>query len=352
LAGQKTEKATPKKREEQRKQGNVVVSQDIVGAAVLLGIFGLLKAMGGQFTYYIANSMKIFLGGIDQTVNGAGDMKRMYGMVLTLAAEVLIPLFVVNILMSVVVTMAQTRLLVAPTVAKFKFSKLNPINGFKGLVTVKSFVEIIKSLVKIAIIGYIMFDEIQKNIPTLLTIYNASVGTSVAWTAQFILDVCFKACAAFLIIGAVDYFFQWWDFERRIKMSKEEIKEEYKQTEGNPETKGRLKGEQRKMARMRQIQAVPSADVVIRNPTHYAIALKYDRDKTRAPVVVAKGQNNVALKIVEVATASRVHIIENKPLAQALFKTVDVGDEIPEEFYKAVAEVLAYIYKLKRAGRS
>jgi flagellar biosynthesis protein FlhB len=351
LAGEKTEKATPKKRKEQRKEGNVVLSQDIIGASVLLCIFGMLKAFGLRYATYIANGMKTFLGGMGQNLSGSDDIRQKFGLVILISSEVLLPLFIVNIAVSVVTTMAQTRLLFTPKAAGFKFSKINPINGFKNLFSVKSFVETLKSILKIVIIGYIMYAEIMANIQQLFSIFNESVGTAVTWTAQLIFNVCFKACAAFLIIGVVDYLFQWWDYERRMKMTKEEIKEEYKQTEGNPQTKSRIRGEQQKASRRRMMNAVPSADVVIRNPTHYAIALKYDRDKTRAPVVVAKGQNNVALKIVEVAQANRVHIIENRPLAQALFKTVEIGDEIPEEFYKAVAEILAYIYRLKRAGR-
>jgi flagellar biosynthesis protein FlhB len=351
LAGEKTEKATTKKRKEQRKEGNVVLSQDIVGAAVLSGIFGLLKAMGQQYLTYIANGMKLFLGGTGENISGLRDIKQKFGVVLIIAAEVLVPILIVNIAITFAATMAQTKFLVSPKAAKPKLSKINPISGFKNMFSAKQFGETVKSILKVVFIGYIIYSEIKSNLPQLFIIYNENVATSVTWIAQFILDVCFKACAAFFIIGVIDYFYQWWNYERRMRMSKQEIKDEYKETEGNPETKGRIKGQQRRLSRTRQIQAVPSADVVIRNPTHYAVALKYDREKTRAPVVVAKGQNNVALKIVEVAMASKVHIIENVPLAQALYKTVEVGDEIPEEFYKAVAEILAHIYKLKRAGR-
>jgi flagellar biosynthetic protein FlhB len=352
LPGEKTESATHKKRKEQRKEGNTVLSQDIVSATVLLCIFGVLKVMGFQFTNEIANGMQFFLGGIGQNLAGGGDIRQQFIFVVTIAAEVLTPILIINIIVSVVGTMAQTRLLISPKAVSFKFSKINPITGFKNLFSPRSLMEVFKSILKIIIIGYIMYAEIDSQLPQLLQIYGTSVNISVSWTADLILNICFKASVAFLIIGIADYFFQWWDYERRLRMSKQEIKEEFKQTEGNPATKNRIRGEQRRLARSRQIQAVPAADVVIRNPTHYAIALKYDKDKTRAPVVVAKGQNNVALKIVEVAEASRVHIIENRPLAQALFKTVNVGDEIPEEFYKAVAEVLAYIYRLKRAGRT
>lgn len=352
MAGEKTEKATTKKRKEQRKEGNVVLSQDIVGAAVLCGIFGLLKVFGHQYESSIADGMKLFLGSTNDTISGLSDLRQKLGMVLIIASEVLVPIFLVIIGISVVATMAQTKLLFAPKSLTPKLSKISPINGFKNMFSARQIGETVKSIIKIVFIGYIMYSEIKSNIPKLIIIHNENVATSVTWTAQFVLSVCFKACAAFVIIGVIDYFYQWWNYERRIKMSKQEIKEEFKQTEGNPETKGRIKSEQRRISQRRQMQAVPSADVVIRNPTHFAIALKYDREKTRAPVVVAKGQNNIALKIVEIAMASNVHIVENIPLAQALYKTVEVGDEIPEEFYKAVAEILAHIYKLKRAGRS
>lgn len=352
MPGQKTEKATPKKRQEQRKEGNVVQSQDIVGAVVLLSIFGTMKADGGQFVNVIANSMHFFLSGIGADITGGSDMRQRYIIVLTIAAQVLAPLIIVNIAVSIVATFAQTKLLISPNIVKFKLSKINPINGIKNLFSPKSLVEVLKSIIKIIIIGVIIYNEINAQLPQILLIYGKSVSVSVSWTAQFVLDICFKASIAFLIVGVADYFYQWWDYERRLKMSKEDIKEEFIQTEGNPQTKSRIKGEQRKMAQRRQMQAVPTADVVIRNPTHYAIALKYEKGKSRAPVVVAKGQNNVALKIVDIAIASKVHVIENRPLAQALYKTVEVGDEIPEEFYKAVAEVLAFIYRLKRAGRT
>lgn len=352
MPGQKTEKATPKKRNEQRKEGNVVQSQDIVGALVLLSVFGTMKAFGGQFVNEVANAMHFFLSGIGAEITGGSDMSHRYLIVVTIAAQVLFPIVVVNIVVSIVATFAQTRLLVNPSIVKFKGSRISPINGIKNLFSPKSLVEVLKSILKTTILCIIIYSEIQANLPQILMIYGKSVSVSVSWTAQFVIEICIKASVAFLIIGVADYFFQWWDYERRIKMSKEEIKEEFKQTEGNPETKSRIKGEQRKMALRRQMQAVPTADVVIRNPTHYAIALKYDRERSKAPVVVAKGQNNVALKIVEIAAASKVHIIENRPLAQALYKTVEVGDEIPEQFYKAVAEVLAFIFRLKRAGRT
>lgn len=312
-----------------------------------------MKACGKQFESTIADCMRLFLGtSLNDTIADFGDIRQKFASVFLISVQVLVPIFLVVIGISVVATFAQTKLLFAPKALTPKLSKLNPINGIKNLFSARQIGETLKSILKIIIIGYIMYTEIKANIPQLLTIHNMNVATSVAWTADFVLSVCFKACAAFVVIGVIDYFYQWWNYERRMRMSKEEVKEEYKQTEGNPETKSRIKSEQRRIAQRRQMQAVPSADVVIRNPTHYAVALKYDRGKMHAPVVVAKGQNLIAQKIVEIAMASHVHIVENVPLAQALYKTVEVGDEIPEQFYKAVAEILAYIYKLKRAGRS
>lgn len=352
MAGDKTEKATPKKRKEERKEGNVVLSQEVVGAAVLCSLFGLLKILGGQFAGNLGDTMRWFIRASNDDVSGLADMKQKFAQVILISGEVLLPIFIITIAVSVVATMAQTKFLVAPKAAKPKLSKISPISGFKNMFSARQIGETVKSIAKIIFIGYIIYKEIETNIGHLYAIYNQTVADSVAWTCNFILGVGFKACAAFAILGVIDYFYQWWNYERRLRMSKQELKDEYKETEGNPDTKGRIKSEQRRISRIRQIQAVPTADVVIRNPTHYAIALKYDRDKTNAPVVVAKGQNNVAMKIVEIATANRVHIVENVPLAQALYKTVEVGQEIPEEFYKAVAEILAHIYKLKRAGRA
>lgn len=352
MPGEKTEKATPKRRKDERKKGNVVQSQDIVSAVVLLGIFGVLRATGPGILGYMANGMVRFLGRLDADVGGGGGMAQMYTTVFALAGSALLPFFLVYVGVSILGTMAQTRLLFVPSNIKPRFSQLNPVSGIKKVFSLKGLVEVLKSMLKITVLGVIIWIDVRGSLPAILTLYSSPASTSVAWVSNFILDMCFQTAAAYLAIGLADYLFQWWDYERRIKMSKEDIKEEFRQLEGSPETKGRIKGEQMKLARRRQLAAVPAADVVVRNPTHYAIALKYERGKTRAPMVVAKGQNNVALKIVEIAQESHVHVIENKPLAQALYKTVDVGEEIPEEFYKAVAEVLAYIYRLKQAGRS
>lgn len=348
MAGEKTEKATSKRRREQRKKGNVVQSQDIVSALVLLSIFGMLKLFGSSYVSSIATGMVKLFNVMDEQMSG-GKMKTLYALVIIIAGQVALPIMLVNTLVSIILTVAQTRFLFIPL--KFDFSRVSPIKGIKNLISLKSLVEVFKSILKIAIIGAIMYNEISPRLPQLMALFGQSLQGSMSYISQLILDVCIKASIGMLMIGVADYFYQWWDYERRIKMSKQEVKDEFKETEGNPEIKGRIRSEQRRLSRMRMMSAVPKADVVIRNPTHYAVALKYDKNNSGAPVVVAKGKNNVALKIVEIAQASKVYITENVPLAQALYKTVEVGQEIPAEFYKAVAEILAYIYKLRRAGR-
>ena len=351
MADEKTEQASPKKREDERKKGHVFQSQDIITSASLICFFSLLNVMGSTFGGQIAAGMKRLIEGMPTYISGSSDMKSLFITVFYTSAQVLVPIMLIAVFITMLATMVQTRLLVSANRLKPDFSRLSPIQGIKRLFSLKSIVELVKALLKITAICLVIFFELNARIGKILLLFDMSLPDAVSWTAQIILDIGLKASVAMLAIGLGDYFYQWWDFERKMRMTKQEVKDELKQTEGNPETRGRIRGLQRKMAKARMMQAVPQADAVIRNPTHYAIALKYDAGGKGAPVVVAKGRDNIALKIVEIALANKVFVTENRPLAQALYKAVEVGDEIPAEFYKAVAEVLAYIYRLRRAGR-
>lgn len=350
MAGEKTEKATPKRREDERKKGHIFQSNDIVTAAAMLSIFWLFKILGASMMNNMRTGVRGLLSGVSD-VTDPGDIKSNVYLAFIMAGNILIPILIVSVVVTIFATMSQTRLLVSGNQIKPDFKRLSPIQGFKRIFSLKSVVELLKALAKITAVGVIIFIELQSRINDVFALCNMSVGSAFAWTIDLIIDIGLKASAAMLAIGVMDYFYQWWSFEKNMRMSKDEIKEEFKETEGNPETKSRIRNVQRRMAKARMMQAVPGADVVIRNPTHYAVALKYDAEGRGAPVVVAKGQDIIALKIVEIAEQNNVFITENKPLAQALFKAVEVGDEIPAEFYKAVAEVLAYIYRLRRAGR-
>ncbi|MFT9055160.1 MAG: flagellar biosynthesis protein FlhB [Ethanoligenens sp.] len=350
-AGDKTEKATPKRRQDERKKGHVVQSADITAAVSMGGTFAVLRVLGPSMAKNLSNGMRNLLGNLSSTVSGYEDMRARLMVGLSVIIQVAVPVMLVAFVAAVAVTLAQTRLLVVPDQLKPDFSKLNPLEGIKKLFSVRSLVELGKSILKIVLVGAVVFFEIKPKMHTILLLYNMSLAQSFTWVAGVLADIGIKVSAVMLALGAIDYFYQWFQYEKDIRMSKEEVKEEFKQMEGNPEIKGKIKSLQRQMARRHMMQDVPKADVVLRNPTHYAVALRYEHGKQRAPVCVAKGRNAVALRIVEIAEENHVHITENPPLTRALFKAVEVGAEIPAEFYKAVAEVLAYIYKLRRAGR-
>ena len=203
-------------------------------------------------------------------------------------------------------------------------------------------------MLKLVVIGAVFYSEFSVVYQSSINLMYKDVTTAIVEILTAIFNIVLKLCIAFVVIAAFDFLYQWWDHERNIKMTKQEIKEEYKHTEGDPQIKGRIKEMQRKMSNQRMMQEVPKADVVVRNPTHFAVALKYDIDKNRAPVVVAKGQDYVAFKIIDIAKANDVPMIENKPLARALYKEVEIGREIPSEHYSAMAEILAWVYSLKK----
>jgi flagellar biosynthetic protein FlhB len=351
LPGEKTEKASTKKRQDERNKGNIFQSQDIVSASVLLSVFTILKTLGTQFMTTLANGTTQIFTHLSDKLTGINSFSNIFSIAQNTLLSVALPILSVALLAAVAVTFAQTKMLITPSQLIPKLDRLSPIQGFKKLFSLKSVVELIKSSLKITLIISIIYFTVEPQLSHALRLFDLSFSQSLAWIGGVIVDVGLKTGAALLILGVADYFYQWWDYERKIKMSKDDIKQEFKQTEGNPEIKNRIRTIQRRMAKMRMMQAVPHADVIIRNPTHFAVALKYDDKAGIAPIVVAKGQDAVALKIVEIAEKNKIYVTENKPLAQALYKSVDIGSQIPTEFYKAVAEVLAYIYKMKQSGR-
>lgn len=256
------------------------------------------------------------------------------------------PLLLISGFVAIIFTIVQTKMLVTPM--KFKMDRMNPIQGFKRMFSMRGLFELAKSLIKICVIAYIIYTKFEERILTLPRLIDMEPMQALSYTGEFVMDIVTTTAGIFVFLAVVDYFYQWWDYEKNLRMSKDEIKEEYKQTEGDPQVKGRIKEKQRQMARSRMMAAVPGADVIVRNPTHFAVAIKYSPDKSRAPMVVAKGADNVALRIVKIGEENGVTTVENKPLARALFEAVDIEQEIPEEFYQPVAEVLAFVYSLKK----
>lgn len=347
----KTEKATPKKRRDERKKGNVMMSRDVVAVATLLGSLAMLKLMGGVVVEQAGNIFSTTFGYIAQTqVDIVPNVLRAY-LVRCIVTFITVagPFLAVTILLSVTATFAQTRMLVTGEALKPKFSRLNPLQGFKRLFSLHSVVEALKGLLKISILLYLIYSYFQKVSASFSNFLDMELGQSCAILYNDILTLIFQVIIAFIALAAADYFYQWWDYERKLRMSKEEIKEEYKQLEGDPKVKGKIKEIQRKRAQQRMMQQVPGADVVIRNPTHFAVALRYKPERDDAPVVVAKGVDELALRIVKVAEENRVAVVENVPLARALYAGTDLDRQIPQEFYGPVAEVLVYVLKLDQS---
>ena len=348
----KTEKATPKKRRDERKKGNVMMSKDVVAVATLLGSLAMLKVMSG----IVAEQAESLFG---TCFNYIGESYA--GMLPTILRELLVkcivtvaivagPFLGVTALLAVAATFAQTRLLVSTESLKPKFNRISPLQGFKRLFSMRSVVEALKGILKITILLYLIFNYFQSVVIGFARFLDMELSQSCAILFDDIISLILQVVIAFTALAGADYFYQWWDYERQLRMSKQEIKEEYKQTEGDPQVKGKIKEIQRRRAQQRMMQQVPDADVVIRNPTHVAVALRYKPDRDDAPVVVAKGLDELALRIVKVAGENQVAIVENVPLARSLFAAADLDREIPPEFYGPVAEILVYVLKLDQTA--
>lgn len=251
--------------------------------------------------------------------------------------------FVVTLLVSIV----QVGWKVSTKPMKPELSKLNPLNGFKRIFSKDSLFELVKSILKIVIIIYIAYTSIKDNANDLFALYDLGLNQAVALVGTLIINTGIKISIVYLVIGLADFIYQKHKFNEDMKMTKQEVKDEYKNTEGDPQIKGRQRRKMQEVSQKRMMQDVPKADVVITNPTHFAVALKYEAEVSSAPVVLAKGEDYLAQKIKEVARENKIEIVENKPLARMLYHNVDVGAEIPPELYQAVAEVLAAVYKAK-----
>lgn len=349
MAGEsKTEKATPKKRRDERKKGNVMMSKDVVAVATLLGSLVMFRIMGNTISSQAENLFEVCYGYIAGTVPAKlpDILRPLSYSCIKAVIFVAGPFLGVTAVLAVAATFAQTKLLVSGESLKPKFSRINPLQGFKRLFSLRSVVEALKGILKISILLYLIYDYISGVVLSFTNFLDMSVEAACAVLVEDIFQLVLRVAIAFIALAAADYFYQWWDYERQLKMSKQEVKEEYKQTEGDPQVKGKIKEIQRRRAQQRMMQQVPGADVVIRNPTHVAVALRYKPDIDDAPLVVAKGLDELALRIVQVAEDNGVAVVENVPLARSLYAGAELDRQIPFEFYGPVAEVLVYVLKL------
>lgn len=350
----KTEKATPKRRKEAREKGQVLQSKEISTAIVLISVFIAVRVFGKNIYSLLSEYTKKVLTEYPkiEDLYMPDIIVRVFidGVLVFLNATW--PILAIAFLTSLFVGYAQVGFIFTLETLKPKFDKINPISGFKRLFSMRGVVELLKSVLKIAIIGYVSYSYINSKAAAVISLMNMELFQIASFIAITSLDLAIRICVVLIILGAFDYLYQWWEYEKNLKMSKQELKEEYKQTEGNPEIKSKIKQKQRQMSMRRMIQEVPKADVIITNPTHFACALKYDAEESPAPMLIAKGQDYIALRIKEVAKENKVEIVENKQLARTIFDTVEIGQAIPQELYQAVAEVLAFVYSLKGKDRA
>lgn len=351
--GEKTEPATPKKLEDARKDGNVAKSREIVTSVSLITTFFILKAIIGNIGEGFIGTYRSVYGKISTLANpGADEITN--NSVVALFKDVavdmfltVLPIFAVVFVVAFVGDLVQVKWKVTAKPMQPKFSKINPLKGFKKIFSLQSLVNLAKSLALVIIIVFVVFQTIVDKKGVLLNFYSVSLMEGIAITGDLVFDLGIKISIIYLIVGIGDYVYQKLKFKNDMMMTKQEVKDEYKNAEGDPQIKGKIRQRMRQASMRRMMQELPTADVVITNPTHYAVALKYEQGKFQAPLVIAKGEDYLAMKIKEKAKEFDIEIVENKPLARALYANVDIGQEIPEELYQAVAEVLAYVYGLK-----
>ncbi|MBP5199377.1 MAG: flagellar biosynthesis protein FlhB [Schwartzia sp.] len=347
--GEKTEEPTGKKLSDARNKGQVAKSQELNAAFVLFIGFWSMKILGSITYREIAGYTTYIFSHLNTTVD-VETVMRLFISIVTVLLKTSFPIMIAIMIVAFAINVVQVGWHFTTEPLGFDLGKLNPINGFGKIFSKRSLVELLKSLFKILIIGLFLYENLQDEILQMPKLIYLDLAAGLTKIADIIFMMAFKICAIFFAMAILDYMYQKWEHHESLKMTKQEVKEEFKQMEGDPQIKGKIRQKQREMAMSRMMQEVPKADVIVTNPTHFAVALRY-ADGMRAPEVIAKGQDLVALKIKEVAREAGVVVVENKPLARALYAAVEIGGTVPPELYKAVAEVLAYVYHLKHPYR-
>jgi flagellar biosynthetic protein FlhB len=351
--GEKTEPATSKKLNDARKKGQVVQSREISNCTGLLALFVVLKLMVGNIGEQLLGLFPSFyshmatITAFPQGTIPERDMSLLFQNMVLSVIRIGGLIFIIAFAVAFISEYVQVGWTISTEPLQPKFNRFNPISGAKRLLSANSIVELIKSLAKLGLIIYICYDFLQDKVDLLFLLYDMPLMQAVMLMGNTVLDLGIRIAIVYAIIAAADYIYQKIKFNRDMKMTKQEVKDEYKQTEGDPQVKGQIRGKMREASRRRMMQDLPKADVVITNPTHLAVAIWYDREDAQAPVVIAKGEDYLAARIREMAKEYQIEIVENKPLARMLYANVDIGQAIPQELYQAVAEVLAYVYKVQ-----
>lgn len=344
---EKTEPATPKRLQEMKEKGQVAKSREVPSIAVLIASLFVFYFLGSTMIkefmelmrWAFENSGSVLLK--ESTIYGllAEYLRRSWGIVA--------PLFVAIIAMGLLSNYLQVGFIFSFESIVPKLSKLDPIKGFTKIFSKETLVELVKNIFKILIVGYVTYLTVRGELDNIIPIMDMEVWSILSYMGSVCFKIILRTSWVLIVLALLDYAFQRWNFQQEAKMSKQEVKDEFKQREGDPLVKSKIRQVQREMARRRMMEAVPKADVVITNPVHLAVAIEYNAQQMMSPKVTAKGSRLIAERIKEVAREYQIPVIEDKPLAQAIFSGVEIGQEIPVVFYKAVAEILAYVYRLK-----
>ena len=348
--GEKTEEPTAKKLEDARKKGQVMRSTEVVTAATLLAFFFMLKIFVGFIGNRFMTSFRQTIGFISDytsepfTLNTARTIIRGSFWNIIVAA---FPIMIVGLVVTIVAIVFQVKWKVTAEPLKPKFDKFNPVTGMKRLFSKDKIMDLFKSIAKVVILAYVVYSYLKNQWPLIYKMYSYTLPQAIAVIGDTVINVGIRISALFAVIAMFDLFYQKWKYHQDMMMSKQEVKDEYKNSEGDPKVKSQQKQRMQQASQRRMMQDLPNADVVITNPTHLAVAIKYDKDTNEAPVVVAKGADYLAQKIKDRARENAIEIVENKPLARMLYHNVELGDQIPPELYQMVAEILAYVYGLQ-----
>ncbi len=350
FSDEKKEPATPRRRQMARDKGQVFSSQDLTSAvSIFCAVIALKLSLKFSTGLITRKSSEIWSASIPPEPSIEWASKAMADVLLTFGLASL-PVMAAATVFGIGASVLQVGFSANPNLLLPDFKRLNPLEGFKRIFSRRSLQALGRSIAKILLVSMVTWRTIKSVWPQLSALMIADLPQSTAIVARAIERILINSSIALIAIGALDYVYQWWEYEKSLMMSHQEIKEEMKDTEGKPEVRQAIRQRQRRIAMRRMMQEVPSADVVLVNPTHYAVALKYDMEQDPAPKVVAKGLDNLALRIRALAEESNVYIMEDPPLAQALYRAADIGDLIPEDLYQAVAQVLAYVYQV--SGRA
>jgi flagellar biosynthetic protein FlhB len=347
--GEKTEEPTPHRLREAREKGQVAKSREITVAFVLLLSYFLFKYLGDfMWRNLVEMAQAIFQLIPESREFSMGFAGYLLLIGLRAMAFVLLPIFGIVFLATFLAEALQTGFVFAVDPLTPRIERINPLEGFKRMFSLQGLVELVKSLLKIIIVFYIAWYAAKDDLPYIIVLIEAHPWQAIVLGGNIAYKIAIRVGLFYVAVAILDYLYRRWEYMRNLRMTRQEVKEEYKRLEGDPLVKQRMRDLQRQMAYQRMMAAVPQADVVVTNPTHLAVALKYDQAKMKAPIVLAKGERKIAEEIRRIAEQYEITIVQNEPLARSLYRTTRVNQEIPSELYQAVAEVLAYVYKVRR----